>query len=249
MLSRLLNRISSSVSGIFIRKGEVVRVVSAPDLAVEFADLGRSEQAANPAASARAPSRSRKHRESTTAGVSPVAVKTAHVVSQPIHNKARRVRRTKQELDLGLTVEQAIKFRSAEFALVAGQKQNATPVVVKKEGKRFRRTAREIELGLTKEQAMAMRQGVAEPAPKQYVERPPATPEKPVDEQLEDMLSPQTRARARAVSRYRAGGARGPITPEVMSAIDSFIAKKGVTKCPPCTDSDGYNHLSGKETV
>jgi hypothetical protein len=116
--------------------------------------------------------------------------------------------------------------------------------------KRFRRTREELRLGLSIEEA-AKRRGTVLPAkpatPKIYVERKPA-PARNTSLDLITTLDPKIQVRARAVSRYRSNGGKGLITPEMLDQIQQALAAGKVTKCPPCTDSDGYNHLTQQET-
>lgn len=171
------------------------------------------------------------------------------VATQPI--KAKRFRRTTAELKLGLTIEQAMAARAN---LPQKQKKDRKPRAVKdskpvenKAPKRFKRTKQEIELGLSIEQAAAIR-GVELPGrPKKiYVERK-------VDVQplaggdLIDTLSPRIQVRARTMSNMRARGHKGEITTEMLDQAAAAVAAGKVTKCPPYTDSDGYNHFTGQE--
>jgi hypothetical protein len=48
------------------------------------------------------------------------------------------------------------------------------------------------------------------------------------------------------VSRYRSNGGKGLITAEMLDQIQAAVAAGKVTKCPPCVDSDGYDHLHQK---
>ena len=112
--------------------------------------------------------------------------------------------------------------------------------------KRFKRTQQEIEAGLSIGQAAALRGTALPKAPKKhaFVERK-AAPAKPAD--LIETLPPKIQARARAVSRYRSSGGKGVIPPGLFDQIEKAVASGKVTKCPPCTDSDGYNHLTQQE--
>jgi len=112
--------------------------------------------------------------------------------------------------------------------------------------KRFRRTKQEIDAGLSIDQAAALR-GAALPkaSPKRaFVERK-APESKPAD--LIETLSPKIQVRARAVSRYRFNGGKGVITPDMLDKVEKAVSAGKVTRCPPCTDSEGINHLTGQE--
>jgi hypothetical protein len=198
--------------------------------------------------------------------------------------KISRFRRSQEEIELGLTREQAEARRAQQAPLYSkGPKAWPKPhtVVVKEDGaiistpivsstlgrsiaspekpaKRFRRTPAEIEAGLTIEQARAQRQGVMTathgiPAgtgrigsfvkPTVYVERPAAPLRGTAD--LITTIDPKLQARATVMTRMRRGNTKGVITKEMLDAAMEFTGK--VTKCPPCTDSDGYNHLTGEQ--
>jgi len=199
-------------------------------------------------------------------------------VSQKADVDHKRFRRTAEEIFLGLDQENAKSFRAGtlnvatNLALVGERQVNATlpeskivegkalthsieVATVTKSGfefktKRFRRTREELRLGLSIEEA-AKRRGTPLPAqpakPKVFVERKPA-PVRNTSLDLITTLDPRVQARARAVSRYRSNGGKGLITPEMLDQIQQALAAGKVTKCPPCTDSDGYNHLTQQET-
>jgi hypothetical protein len=154
-------------------------------------------------------------------------------------------------------VSQAVRLQKQETLLIASATAaNETSVEAKK---RFRRTREEIRLGLTAEQAQELRDKKSQEsrarhgkrgkdkAPRakrmQIIERKPVAA-KPTD--LIETLPPKIQARARAVSRYRSTGGKGLITAEMLDQIQAAVAAGKVTKCTPCTDSDGYNHLNQK---
>lgn len=162
----------------------------------------------------------------------------ATVTSERGDNKThKRFRRTKEEIRLGLSREQAMAKRGVRAKVSVTE-----PAIIMPDGKRFRRTAKEIELGLSKEEAAIHRQRYRSEPPKLNLD-------KTAVEQLEATLSPKIQARARAVHRYRAAGGKAVLTPDTLDKIERFIASGKVTKCPPCTDSDGYDHLNQKEVA
>jgi hypothetical protein len=153
-----------------------------------------------------------------------------------------RFRKTTEEIVLGLTAVEAAA-RRANSATVVGQivtppQEAAKSAVVQKKPVRFRRTLEEIRLGLSIDQAAARRKAIT--VVRQVEPLNPA-PQGTTD--LITTLSPRIQARARAVTRYRRGGHQGQITQEMLSAVDKFVAEKGVTKCPAGVDSDGYDHF------
>jgi hypothetical protein len=129
--------------------------------------------------------------------------------------------------------------------LITAPHESVKPIVVQKKAVRFRRTFEEMRLGLSIEQAAARRGAKVPERKKIFVERQVETPE-PAPQGTTDLittLSPRIQARARAVTRYRRGGHQGQITEEMLSAVDKYVAEKGVTKCPAGVDSDGYDHF------
>ncbi|UPT95349.1 hypothetical protein J4G48_0040035 [Bradyrhizobium barranii subsp. apii] len=197
-------------------------------------------------------------------------------VSQKAAVDHKRFRRTAEEIFLGLDQENAKSFRAGtltvatNLALVERQVNDTLPeskvvegkafshgievATVTKNGvefkaKRFRRTREELRLGLSIDDA-AKRRGMTLPAkpakPKVYVERKPA-PAKHTGLDLITTLDRNIQVRARAVSRYRSNGGKGLITAEMLDQIQAAVAAGKATKCPPCTDSDGYNHLTKQE--
>lgn len=196
-------------------------------------------------------------------------------VSEKVAPDHKRFRRTAEEIFLGLDQENARDFRAGtltvatNLALVGERLNAALPeskvgegkafshgievATVTKNGvefkaKRFRRTREELRLGLSIEEA-AQRRGMTPPAkpakPKIYVERKPAPASPGLD--LITTLDRNIQVRARAVSRYRSNGGKGLITAEMLDQIPAAVTAGKVTKCPPCTDSDGYNHLTQQE--
>jgi hypothetical protein len=168
-----------------------------------------------------------------------------------------RFRRTTEEIALGLTAVEAAARRGNSATVpskVETTRNNSVkPTAVQKKAVRFRRTSEELGLGLSIEQAAA-RRGVKVPerkiavvhqveTPKQYAPKPAQQPTPQGTTDLITALSPRIQARARAVTRYRRGGHQGQITQDMLSAVDKFIAEKGVTKCPTGVDSDGYDHF------
>ncbi|MDB5610690.1 MAG: hypothetical protein JWP25_7590 [Bradyrhizobium sp.] len=154
-----------------------------------------------------------------------------------------RFRRTNEEIRLGLSIEQAQAMRSPKTA------KGKSPTHGKRgkdKAKRLKRTQQEIEAGLSIGQAAALRGTVLPKASKMhaFVERK-AAPAKPTD--LIETLTPKIQARARAVTRYRSSGGKGVIPPDLFDQIEKAVAAGKVTRCPPCTDSDGYNHLTQQE--
>jgi hypothetical protein len=223
LFRRFLNSISSSFSGL-LEKSQTVRPLKASDVTPTMVDNACTLTIT--AAAARSD-------------------RSAPVEPEQGLNKATRFRRTAEEISLGLNREQAIEFR--KNAGVA-DKHHVPDVEPKTQGqKRFRRTAEEIKLGLSIEEARARRERAAAPVMKKLIIKGQAVEKKEAFEQLEDMLSPKTRARARAVSRYRARGGKAFMTPETMDQIETFIAAGKVKQCPPCIDSDGYDHLNQRE--
>ena len=137
--------------------------------------------------------------------------------------------------------------------------------------KRFRRSREELRLGLTIEQAMAQRT----PKPKKSIGRPKKAAEpKPAcvalplrkatgikvaegrigtpisranSSDLIETLPARTQVRARAVQRYRLGGGKSVLKADTLDLIEKAMAAGKVTVCPPFIDSDGFNHLTGKE--
>jgi hypothetical protein len=159
------------------------------------------------------------------------------------HASVKRFRRTKEEIRLGLSTEQAQAMRSPT------KKNGKSPKHGKRgkdKAKRFKRTQQEIEAGLSIGQAEALRGTALPKASKKhaFVERK-AAPAKPTD--LIETLPPKIQARARAVSRYRSSGGKGVIPSDLFDKIEKAVAAGKVTHCPPCTDSDGYNHLTQQE--
>jgi hypothetical protein len=163
-----------------------------------------------------------------------------------------RFRRTTEEIAFGLTADEAAA-RRANSATAVGKTVTAPQASVKaalvqKKAVRFRRTLEEIRLGLSIEQAAA-RRGVTVPERKAITVVRQVETLKPAPQGTTDLittLSPRIQARARAVTRYRRGGHQGQITQEMLSAVDKFVAEKGVTKCPAGVDSDGYDHFKGE---
>jgi hypothetical protein len=206
-------------------------------------------------------------RQDETQIVAPIAVPSTRVVDSgklelrqqsatvesPPHILAAaskpRFRRTTEEIALGLTAVEAAT-RRANSATVVGKlitapHESVKPIVVQKKAVRFRRTFEEMRLGLSIEQAAARRGAKVPERKKIFVERQVDTPD-PAPQGTTDLittLSPRIQARARAVTRYRRGGHQGQITEEMLSAVDKFVAEKGVTKCPTGVDSDGYDHF------
>lgn len=161
---------------------------------------------------------------------------------------AKRFRRTKAELKLGLSIEQAMATRAA---LLPKDRSSPRQKVAKpaeiKALKRFKRNRKEIEAGLSIEQAAALR-GVELPSmhKKIFVER--KVEMKPVASgDLIETLHPRIQQRANTMTQMRRHGVKGEITTQMLDQAAAFVAAGKVTKCPPCTDSDGYNHLTGQE--
>jgi hypothetical protein len=166
-----------------------------------------------------------------------------------------RFRRTTEEIALGLTAVEAAA-RRVNSATVAGKTEttrnnSVKPTAVQKKAVRFRRSYEEIKLGLSIEEAAA-RRGAPErkiavvhqvETPNQYAPKPAQQPTPQGTADLITTLSPRIQARARAVSGWRRGGHKGQITQEMLSAVDKYVAEKGVTKCPAGVDSDGYDHF------
>lgn len=176
----------------------------------------------------------RRRLQVATADVLPAA----SVASESGDNKTgKRFRRTKEEIRLGLSREQAMAKRGVRAKVSVTE-----PTIILPEGKRFRRTAKEIELGLSKEEAAIHRQRYRSEPPKLNLD-------KTAVEQLEATLSPKIQARARAVHRYRAAGGKAVLTPDTLDQIERFIASGKVTKCPPGMDSDGYDHFNQVDTT
>lgn len=187
--------------------------------------------------------------------------------SDPAHGDAQRdnpsqakvrFKRNSEEIRLGLTIEQAKALREKKTVESVKEKRPAgrprkpeSAPNPEKKSVRFRRTMEEIRLGLTREEAAAHRgvtlpeRKVEAPAKKMVVSK--EQPAKPVVTDLIDTLSPKTRARARAVQRYRLGGGKAVLTAETLDQIEMFARNGKVKVCPPCTDSDGYNYLTQQE--
>jgi hypothetical protein len=164
---------------------------------------------------------------------------------------AKRFRRTEREIELGLSIEEAMASRTAARSEPVVKKPQVetktTKPVEQKALKRFRRTAAEIEAGLTIEQAAAAR-GVQLPGkPKKiYVERKVEL--KPLaSTDLITTLSPRIQARANVMTTMRRRGVQGAISSEMLDLAAAAVAAGKVTKCEPFIDSDGYNHLTGQE--
>jgi hypothetical protein len=162
-----------------------------------------------------------------------------------------RFRRTAEEIALGLTAAEAATRRANSATvvekLITECSDSVNAIVVQKKAARFRRTFEEIKLGLSIEQAAARRGlktlKVNEPKKITVVRQVEPKPAPQGTTDLITTLSPRIQARARAVTRYRRGGHQGQITEEMLSAVDKFVAEKGVTKCPAGVDSDGYDHF------
>ncbi|MGX9944820.1 hypothetical protein ACTG4Q_20360 [Bradyrhizobium denitrificans] len=170
--------------------------------------------------------------------------------------RAKRFKRTKDEIRLGLTAEQAMAARVApetqrpKTKTVVEAKPVQAPKRDENKAARFRRTKEEIRLGLSIEEAAARRKAQTEPrqppsAPKRYEPRPKPAPKTTGD--LIETLSPRIQVRARAVSRFRASGHKGLISAAMLDAVERAVAAGQVTRCPPCVDSDGYDHLNQRE--
>jgi hypothetical protein len=154
---------------------------------------------------------------------------------------------------LGLTIYEAMARRNKAAAaeghgvLVATVSSKGVEIKTK----RSRRTREELRLGLSIEEAAA-RRGVEVPgrqpqvaAKKTTIIEPKSAKRGSID--LFKTLSPEIQTRANAVSRYRDRGGRAAITAETLDQIEAAVAAGKVTKCPPCIDSDGFNHLTGQE--
>jgi hypothetical protein len=170
--------------------------------------------------------------------------------------RAKRFKRTTEEIRLGLTAEQAKAARVAsetqkpKTKAVVEAKTVQAPKHDENKTPRFRRTKEEIRLGLSIEDAAARRKAATEPrtppsAPKRYEPRP--EPAKKATGDLIETLSPRIQVRARAVSRFRASGQKGVISAEMLDAVERAVAAGQVTRCPPFVDSDGYDHLNQRE--
>ncbi|MEY9575932.1 hypothetical protein ABIE88_003508 [Bradyrhizobium diazoefficiens] len=176
----------------------------------------------------------RRRLQIAAADVLPAATGTSERGDNKTH---KRFRRTKEEIRLGLSREQAMAKRGVRAKVSVTE-----PAIIMPDGKRFRRTAKEIELGLSKEEAAIHRQRYCSEPPKLNLD-------KTAVEQLEATLSPKIQARARAVHRYRAAGGKAVLTPDTLDQIEQFIASGKVTKCPTGMDSDGYDHFNQVDTT
>jgi hypothetical protein len=165
--------------------------------------------------------------------------------------KSKRFRRTKAELELGLTIEQAMAARAnlpqPEVKAVERKVVKASKPVEIKAMKRFKRTKAEIDAGLSIEQAAAAR-GVALPGQQKkiYVERKVEV--QPVKTDLIQTLSPRIQARANVMTTMRRRGVQGAITTEMLDLAADAVAAGKVTKCEPFVGSDGFNHFTQQET-
>jgi hypothetical protein len=171
--------------------------------------------------------------------------------SDNLSQKEKRFRRSREELRLGLTIEQAMAQRTPKpEERVVRPKKSAEPKSPK-QLVRFRRTEEEIRLGLTKEQAAAQR-GVALPVRqttshgiKAAEGRIGARSNSALD--LIETLPAKIQVRASAVQRYRLGGGKAALKADTLDLIEKAMAAGKFTVCPPFVDSDGFNHLTGKE--
>jgi hypothetical protein len=192
----------------------------------------------------------------------PIAMTAPVVTTQVVNELAtiiapqaatKRFKRNMQEIELGLTIEQAMAARASLPQKV--KKARGRPRTVKAEkpveikAKRFRRTPAEIEAGLSIEQAAAAR-GVAVSAPQQpkkiYVERKVEVQPVKTDNLIET-LSPRIQLRARAVSSYRAKGHQGVVTSEMLDLVERAVKEGKVTKCEPFVGADGFNHFTQED--
>ncbi|WP_439357726.1 hypothetical protein [Bradyrhizobium sp. DASA03007] len=185
--------------------------------------------------------------------ITPTVVVNAGQAPMPVApEKAKRFRRTKTELELGLTIEQAMEAR-ANFPQPAAKMNKpsavkaAKPVEIKAL-KRFKRTKAEIDAGLSIEQAAAAR-GVELPGrqKKIYVERKIDLKPLPSTDLIET-LSPRIQSRANIMTTMRRRGVQGVITTEMLDLAAAALAAGKVTKCPTGIDSDGYDHFNQVET-
>jgi hypothetical protein len=173
----------------------------------------------------------------------PDALLAVPVVSEGTQ-KAKRFRRTPEEIRLGLSIYDAQAARQA-----AATGHGVLAAVVDRKGvelkaKRFRRTQEELRLGLSIEEA-AKRRGVTVPAKTQKFHVEKVQPAKrPASDDLMSTLPQHIQTRAAAVSRYRARGGKAVLTAETLDQIEGFVAAGKIKVCPPCTDSDGYDHLN-----
>jgi hypothetical protein len=163
----------------------------------------------------------------------------------------QRFRRTKDEIRLGLTIEQAMSARSNAISKVKQPSNTKTVKAAKpvenKAAKRFRRTQQEIELGLSIEKAAAMRGVELAGKPKKiFVERKVEVKPQSTGDLIET-LSPRIQARARAVTSFRSKGHKGVITTDMLDLVEQALAAGKVTKCAPFVDKDGFNHFTQEE--
>lgn len=163
--------------------------------------------------------------------------------------KSPRFRRTREEIALGLSIEQAMEHRSTAGSRVQHREPAPEKSADRKSSKRprFRRTVEEIALGLTIEEAIQRRKvsTAKTEKPKKFMIKPnPVTVSGSLD--LLETLSPKIKERATVVNTWRRDGKKGVITQEMLDAATSFTGT--ITKCPPCVDSDGYNHLHGAQS-
>jgi hypothetical protein len=189
---------------------------------------------------------------------------TPDAAETAIHHDVKRFRRTMKEIRLGLSIQEAQASRSPKEA------KGKSPKHGKRGGdkaKRFKRTQQEIKAGLSIEQAAALRNTAPPKAiirqqlregnnlaneaaskrdlkvhPRIAAQAPQARPD-----DLIETLSPKIQSRARAASRYRSSGGKGVVTTQMLDQIADAVAAGKVTKCPPFTDSDGFNHLTQQE--
>lgn len=154
--------------------------------------------------------------------------------------RKKRFRRTLEEIQLGLSAEDAMKRRS----LIDRTKK------IEAKGKKrkgFRRTKAEIAAGLSPTQAKGLRKlGAAleqKPSPKKVVEKTFVTKRDfdPIDE-----LDEPTKTRAKIVRNHYAKNGKTKLSADEITQIQNRIQSGAVVRLPPGMDSQGYNHFTGE---
>lgn len=130
-------------------------------------------------------------------------------------------------------------------------------------GERVRRTKAEIASGITLHDARVSRgvvvQGSVTSRPIDYAGAGKtkmgswpkshavvlSSGQKPQVVDLINTLPEKIQVRAAAVSRFRRAGGKTILSQETLAEIERRVAAGQMTVCPPYTDSDGFNHLTG----